>query len=79
MVKLTLHQKKILDALLTKTPKVVAAEFGLEVTACYQALHKLRFKIQNAEEFLSATKSKYRDLLKRRLLTPDVMPSDDNY
>ena len=75
MVKLTSHQKKILDALLTKTPKTV----GLEVTACYQALHKLRLKIQNAEEFLSATKSKYKVLLKRRLQTPDVMPTDEDF
>lgn len=79
MLKLTLHEKRILDALLTKTPKVIAEELNLKsVQTVHNAKTSLRRKVQNAEQFLSVVKSRYGSILKYKLTTPSIMPETDN-
>jgi len=81
MLKLTIHEKRILDALLTKTPKVIAEELNLtSVQIVHNAKTSLRRKVQNAEQFLAATKGRYKSILIYKLKTPSIMPDmdDDN-
>ena len=74
MLTITEHEKKILDRLLTATPKVVAQRLGIKRQAVYSTLHNFKRKAQNAEEFLAVARGKYGLLLRRRLNTPKIMP-----
>jgi len=76
LLKLTAHEAKILNELLTASPKAVAEKLGIEVQIVYNAHHRLRAKVQNAQEFLAATKFKYKTILKKRIKTPKIMPED---
>ena len=77
MLKLTPMEKKILDLLLEAEPKVVAQRLNIKVQKVYNTLSYFRRKVQNAEEFLAVAKGKYKQLLKRRLKTPKIIPDED--
>jgi transposase len=77
MLKLTVQEKKILDALLTAEPKTVAGKLGVSIQTVYNTKNYFRRKVQNAEEFLAVAKSKYKPLLGRRLNTPRIVPIED--
>lgn len=79
MLKLTAHEAKILNELLTASPKAVAVKLGINVQDVYNANHRLRAKVQNAQEFLAVTKYKYKKLLSTRLKTPKIMPDDEEW
>ena len=77
MLKLTPMEKKILDLLLEAEPKVVAQRLNIKVQKVYNTLSYFRRKVQNAEEFLAVARGKYKQLLKRRLKTPKIIPEED--
>ena len=76
MLKFSVREKKILDGLLTKSPKKVAEDLHIDVETVYYTKNYFKRKVQNAEEFLAVAKSKYAPLLRRRLNTPKIMPED---
>lgn len=76
MLKITPTEKKILDGLLTKTPKVVANTLKVHRQKVYSTKHYFLRKVQNAEEFLAVARGTYKPLLSRRLKTPKIMPRE---
>lgn len=78
MLKITDREKKILDALLTASPEVVAMRLKIDRQTVYSTKHYFRKKVQNAQEFLAVAKSKYQKHLSRRLQTPNIMPVDED-
>ena len=76
MLKITKFEKKILDALLTKSAKKVALDMKMKPQAVYNAYSSFKRKVQNSEEFLAVARGKYGSLLKRRLNTPKIMPEE---
>ena len=74
MLKLGVKEKKILDLLLVKKPKVVATDLGIEVKTVYNVVSYFRTKVQNAEEFLAVSKGRYRSILVRKMKTPKIVP-----
>lgn len=77
MLKLTKREKQILDALLVADNKTVALKLGIPLQTTYNTVNYFRRKVQNAQEFLAATKSKYKKHLRKRLDTPRIMPESD--
>lgn len=77
MLKIAPKEKEILDLLLVKKPKVVAKELGIDVSYVYNTTSYFRKKVQNAEEFLSIAKGRYRSILSRRLKTVKIVPEKD--
>jgi hypothetical protein len=77
MLKIGKLEKKILDGLLTKKPRVVAQDLELDVSQVNSAKYYFRRKVQNARDFLAVANSKYRELLSSRLKTPSIMPEED--
>jgi hypothetical protein len=79
MLKLSVKQTKILNLLLTAKPKIVATKLNLPIQHIYDAKYKLKTDIQNAEEYLQVTQTKYAALLKnRKLKTPQILNQQED-
>jgi len=74
MLKIGKSEKKILDMLLHKSPKLVSEELGIDVQSVYSTKHYFKKKVQNAREFLSVANSQYKSIISKRIKSPRIMP-----
>jgi len=78
MLRFGRKEKLILDTLLKAEPKRAAKILGIPVSRIYTTKAYFRRKVQNGQEFLLVSRTKYKPLLKRRLKTPAILPDEED-